>query len=142
MKYYLAYGSNLNIDRMNFRCPNAEKVGTFMLKGYELQFRLYLTIIPKEDGEVPIGVWAITEDDEENLDEYEGYPGYYRKEEIEFTLNGSKEKGIIYIMNDGISRRDENTPPTERYFNTCLDGYRDFGFDNTYLRTALAKCFE
>ena len=56
MKYHLAYGSNLNTMQMKYRCPTAKKVGNFMLVGYELEFRIYLTIVPKKDGVVPIGI--------------------------------------------------------------------------------------
>ena len=36
MKYYLAYGSNLNKKQMQMRCPGAKCIGTMVLKGYEL----------------------------------------------------------------------------------------------------------
>ena len=44
--YYLAYGSNLNENQMRYRCPNAVKVGTLMLDDYQLEFRVFLTIVP------------------------------------------------------------------------------------------------
>ena len=39
MKYYLAYGSNLNIRQMQMRCPGAKPVGTMVLEDYELLFK-------------------------------------------------------------------------------------------------------
>ena len=30
-KYYLAYGSNLNLSQMAYRCPNAKPIGTINL---------------------------------------------------------------------------------------------------------------
>ena len=44
-KYYLAYGSNLNLEQMKYRCPNAKKVDAYLLKDWNLEFRYYLTII-------------------------------------------------------------------------------------------------
>ena len=38
-KYYLAYGSNLNIRQMALRCPTAKAVGTAVIKDYELLFK-------------------------------------------------------------------------------------------------------
>lgn len=58
-KYYLAYGSNLNLDAMRFRCPSATKVGVYYLSGYSLQFRYYLTIVRDEKSVVPLGVFLI-----------------------------------------------------------------------------------
>ena len=38
-KYYIAYGSNLNLPQMAFRCPTAKVVGVSEIKDYELLFR-------------------------------------------------------------------------------------------------------
>lgn len=38
-KYYLAYGSNLNIRQMALRCPTAKPVGTAVIEDYELLFK-------------------------------------------------------------------------------------------------------
>lgn len=42
-KYYLAYGSNLNVEQMKRRCPNAIKIGATYINDYKLEFRYYLT---------------------------------------------------------------------------------------------------
>jgi hypothetical protein len=38
-RLYIAYGSNLNLPQMAFRCPTAEVVGAGEVKGYEMLFR-------------------------------------------------------------------------------------------------------
>ena len=38
-RLYFAYGSNINLDQMAFRCPNAEVEGPVTLDGYRLAFR-------------------------------------------------------------------------------------------------------
>lgn len=38
-KLYVAYGSNLNKDQMQWRCPRAKFVGTGVIEDYELQFK-------------------------------------------------------------------------------------------------------
>ena len=78
MKYYLAYGSNLNIKQMQMRCPGAKPVGTMVLDGYELLFKgsktgSYLTIEKKKGGKVPVGIWQVSEQHEKALDRYEGF---------------------------------------------------------------------
>ena len=50
-RYYLAYGSNLNVRQMKLRCPTARIVGTATIEGYRLMFKgsktgSYLTIEP------------------------------------------------------------------------------------------------
>ena len=37
-KLYFAYGSNMNLNQMAFRCPDAEVVDTVRLEGYRLAF--------------------------------------------------------------------------------------------------------
>ena len=86
-KYYLAYGSNLNIEQMRYRCPTAKVVGTAIIKDYELLFKgsktgAYLTIEKCEGEYVPVGVWEVTPQDELSLDRYEGYPNFYYKTEM------------------------------------------------------------
>ena len=61
-RYYIAYGSNLNVEQMKHRCPDARVVGTATLEGWTLLFRgsktgSYLTIEPKEGSSVPVAVW-------------------------------------------------------------------------------------
>ena len=36
---YAAYGSNINLEQMAYRCPNSTVAGTAMLKGYESRRR-------------------------------------------------------------------------------------------------------
>lgn len=134
-KYYLAYGSNLNIKQMQKRCPHAKKVGSAMLDDYELSFKYFLTVEKKEGASTPIGIWLITPEDERALDMYEGYPTHYRKEYIEIEVDGKIEQGLIYIMNN----IREVQPPNGIYMQTCSTGYKEFGFDLDYLTDAMLR---
>ena len=142
-KYYLAYGSNLNVVQMQHRCPTARVVGTAEIKDYELLFKgsmtgSYLTIEKAEGKAVPAAVWEVKKQDELALDRYEGYPSFYYKKEMEIEYTGivthlrRKVKAFVYIMH-------EDRPigvPSNQYVRTCLEGYRDFGFDISTLRSA------
>lgn len=75
---YLAYGSNINLEQMQFRCPTAKRIDTAILNGYELEFRGVATIVPKQDAAVPVLLWELEPQDERALDRYEGYPRLYR----------------------------------------------------------------
>ena len=46
---YFAYGSNINLEQMEHRCPDAQLVGPVTLQNYELQFRGsgFATVSPK-----------------------------------------------------------------------------------------------
>ena len=132
-RYYIAYGSNLNIRQMRIRCPHARVIGTAVINDYELLFKgsrtgAYLTIEPKEGGEVPVAVWEVTESDETALDRYEGYPVFYYKKEMELDIRGirtgkiRRRKCFVYIMHE----ERKIGVPSLSYVSTCLWG---FSFD-------------
>ena len=138
-KYYLAYGSNLDVDQMLRRCPEAVQIGTASIEDYELVFRGnyrrcgVANIEPCEDGtSVPVGIWSITERDEAALDRYEGWPFLYEKQVFAVRVKGRMVKAMAYIMTPG----HKIAAPTRAYLNTILRGYDDFGFDTTPLLAA------
>ena len=57
-KLYVAYGSNLNIKQMGWRCPTAKVIGIGKILDYKLTFRHVATIEPSEKSEVPVAVWV------------------------------------------------------------------------------------
>ena len=106
-KYYIAYGSNLNVQQMRYRCPGARVVGTSVIKDYQLLYKgsktgSYLTIEKKKGGIVPVAVWEVSERNEKSLDAYEGYPSFYYKTEMKLQLDGTKRKvnAFVYIMHE------------------------------------------
>ena len=136
MKYYLAYGSNLNKRQMKYRCPDAVPVGTVTVKDYELVFRYVATIEPKPVAEVPCAIWRISKADEINLDRYEGYPRLYVKQDFRVEVNGKMITAMAYVMTNGIR---PIIPPSTAYLRTIMEGYEDFGLDDRALITAAAR---
>lgn len=144
-RYYIAYGSNLNVRQMTMRCPTARIIGTSEIHNYRLLFKgsktgSYLTIEPEKGCSVPVAVWSVTDQDEWALDRYEGFPSFYYKKELELPITGIKtgkvrrRKVFVYIMH-------ENRPfgvPSNFYMRTCAEGYRYFGFDVQTLLEAFA----
>lgn len=141
MKYYLAYGSNLNKEQMKHRCPDAVPIGKTRLNGYRLVFRRgFLTVEPDPCYSVPVGLWAISDQDEKNLDRYEGFPRFYFKQIFPIKLTGYRDMeafragkkeveetiadAICYIMADGYSIQ----MPSDQYYATVRQGYIDFDF--------------
>ena len=145
-RYYLAYGSNLNIAQMQFRCPDATVAGTAVIPDYELLFKgsltgAYLTIEPKQGAQVPVGVWEVSLADEQKLDRYEGFPNFYYKKNIRLPVADNRtgktrqRDAFVYVMHED----RKLGVPTSFYVRTCLEGYRDFGFDPAPLRQAFLK---
>ena len=137
-KLYIAYGSNLSVEQMDFRCPDATIVGTAVLKDWKLVFRTHADIEPCKGSSVPVLVWSITEADERNLDRYEGYPDYYIKRSMPVTLTefGNTVLAMVYVMAEG---RKAAIPPAKYYYDTIAEDYDRFGFDKTILEKALKE---
>lgn len=140
---YIAYGSNLHLDKMAKRCPGAKIVGTSEIKDYKLTFRgegerVFATVESCIGGSVPIIVWEITSEDEKELDIYEEWPDLYRKEMMEVIVDENTVNAMIYIMNEG---RPLNQPSNE-YYSTIVEGYNSAGFDVEYLNRAVENSFE
>lgn len=135
-RYYLAYGSNMNVNAMAKRCPTAEIIGAGTLKGYQLKFKQksgyesYATIVPSDKGSVPFVLWSIEREDELELDKYEVYPDLYRKELLTVSLNGMKYEAMVYLMNEPF----DNQKPTEDYLMSIVEGYQAFNFDTSTLK--------
>jgi hypothetical protein len=141
-KIYAAYGSNMNIEQMTMRCPNAKLVGIGTLENYRLTFkgkgRGVANVEKQIVRSVPIVLWETTDKCEKALDIYEGYPRLYVKKNIEVTNEkGEKVKAFVYVM----AKEYENMPaqPTKYYLDIIWDGYLDNNIPLLILREALAE---
>ena len=145
-RLYVAYGSNLNVEQMRWRCPTASVIGTSEIEGYELLFKgsqtgSYLTIEERTGCKVPVAIWEVQPCDEANLDIYEGFPNFYYKKDMVLPIRGvqtgkvRKRKCFVYIMHE-----DRKLGlPTDRYVDTCLEGYKAFNFKAGYLLEAIRR---
>ena len=126
-KLYLAYGSNLNIKQMSIRCPKAKPLEGIVIDQWKLVFRGVADIMPCKDSMLSAGLWEITNDCEKALDIYEGFPTLYQK--LYFKMNGKKV--LTYQMN-----RTNFAPPYQGYYDTILQGYKDFNLNTKFLEMA------
>lgn len=126
-KLYIAYGSNLNMLQMKYRCPDAKPYASGLLNGWKLVFRgsktgSYCSIIRDPDDAVPIGIWEISEKDEKSLDMYEGYPRFYTKKILRLQMASGEKLAMVYIINDAALPGK----PSKNYVDVCRQGYKDF----------------
>lgn len=145
-KFYLAYGSNLNMERMGRRCPNAVVIGTTEIYGYRLLFKKsktgsYATIEQDANESVPAVIWQLSEYDELLLDRYEGFPRYYYKKQFQlpaWNLKGNRMKKpktcMAYVMHED----RQLGCPDYGYFDLLYGGYLDWNFPTDTLKRGLA----
>lgn len=143
-RFYIAYGSNLNLEQMKRRCPTAEVMGTAKLTNWRLRFRggthSAVATIERERGfSVPVLVWRIQPRDELALDRYEGWPFLYRKEILRVNVNGKRVYAMVYIMNEA---GHPYGVPSVDYLNIIREGYVDAGFEQQILDDAVKNSKE
>ena len=137
---YIAYGSNMVQEQMDYRCPHARLIGIGYITGARLEFYLHATVEKTGDtrDRVPVAVWEIDDWDEWNLDIYEGFPNYYIKERwLVHMADGSEVEGMIYIM-----KRIRPEPPMNFYYIGIREAYRSLGLAqqiHTILEPALQR---
>ena len=132
---YIAYGSNMVAEQMAHRCPGAKLIGTGYLPNHRLEFYLHATVERSQakGARVPVAVWEISEEDERNLDRYEGFPTYYTKHRRWVVMNdGTELWGMVYIMN-----MIRPQPPTASYYNSIHNAYVKLG-----LRSEIERVLE
>lgn len=146
-KFYVAYGSNLSLERMKSRCPDAETFGTAVIPGYRLLFKKsrtgsYATIEQDANSCVPAEVYRISKWDETLLNRYEGCPHYYYKQHFRLSVTSldsgrmmREEKWCMaYVLQEW---RGLGKPRTD-YLRLLEEGYAAWDFDMDILDKGLA----
>ena len=128
---YFAFGSNLNQKQMKKRCKDSKYIGCYSLKNYKLVFRNFylgggVADVQKQKKSTVLGaIYQISKSDEKKLDIYENFPKTYIKKY--FKLLGKKV--MFYYM----PKKTIQTPPSRRYLDLIIQGYKDCGYKNNYI---------
>lgn len=142
-KLYFAYGSNLDLEQMSQRCPDAETVGPVRLENYELRFRGngFATVTPKKGSVVYGLVWKITPNCEQSLDRYEGYPRHYTKETVTVKdAAGAEIPVMVYIMAEPYCRQP--ALPSPYYYRVIQRGFEANGLPVESLQAAWSRTID
>ena len=140
---YFAYGSNLDLEQMAQRCPDAEIVGPVRLENYELCFRGsgFATVAPKKGSTVHGLVWKITPNCEQSLDRYEGYPRHYTKETVTVKdAAGAEIPVMVYIMAEPYCRQP--ALPSPYYYRVIQRGFEANGLPVESLQAAWSRTID
>lgn len=127
-RLYFAYGANMSLDSMGYRCPDAEPVRSFYLRDWRLRLHTHATVEPARGHSVPGALWRITPECEQYLDCFEGYPYYYRKQELE----QDGVRFMVYVMND-----TRGGSPSDDYVDLLREGYQDWNLPQDNLTKTL-----
>jgi hypothetical protein len=127
---YFAYGSNLHLQQMAYRCPESRYLGTGRLYGFRWQIneRGYANVVADEEDSFVDGIcYLLNTEDEYTLDLNEGVDfGAYEKELLNVEVIC---RPVIFVGRDvGMITSDD------RYLDTGFPG-SDLGESGTSTRT-------
>lgn len=128
-----AYGSNLDVEQMERRCPSARVRAEGRIANHRLAFAGYshgwrgavATLIHMPRRLTRGIVYAISKEDLLRLDGFEGAPHAYVRRVYPIRLGtGEKVMAGVYIQPSPV----EESSPSARYFETVARAYRAWGF--------------
>lgn len=133
MKYYFAYGANMDLDRMLDRCPNAKFIEAGELKGYRfiINTRGVASIVPESTSSVFGIIWTITEEDEAFLDHFEGVKGgWYSKYTVTVCeiVEHNRHDCLVYVTSDS-----KEGKPIVDYFHNIIKWVKNYQFQKEYI---------
>jgi gamma-glutamylcyclotransferase (GGCT)/AIG2-like uncharacterized protein YtfP len=134
--YNFSFGSNMSSNRLLARLPEAKRVGTAILNGYDLTFDMYfkdgsgkcsIQKSSQSDAVVYGVVYQINAAEKATLDEIEG-PGYDCTDIQVTLLTGQTLNTHCYIANT----HDANTLPYDWYVKHVYRGALEAGVPKAY----------
>lgn len=132
-KAYFAYGSNMDENQMEDRCPDAKLAGIAKLAGYRfgLDAKGKATVIREKGSAVTGLLWSITDECEESLDRYEGVGnGCYRKEYVDVECGAGTINALIYISN---REKLSGKISSDYYMNKVIAAAEEHNFPESYV---------
>ena len=138
---YFAYGSNMNVEQMRRRIPDARVVGRAVLKGWRVVERLYADIEKSGGGRVYGVLYLLSAKEMRRLDTFEGYPRTYEcgKVVVHAEMMGSRSvrysvPAYTYFMTPAKRKERDGRRYPPSYLETCSAGARHWGLPNVFRR--------
>jgi gamma-glutamylcyclotransferase len=135
---YFAYGSNMERVQLKRLCLKARFVAAAVLPDHELVFsgksRMWgggIADIRDLPGKKVEGVvWEISEAEREALDEYEGYPDLYVRQDVQVrTASGKVVTAFAYVM----ANPGRELPPSKQYKRLLVSGAEEHDLSEEYI---------
>lgn len=135
--FYFAYGSNLNHQQMESRCPDSIFLCRAYLTGYKFVYDGYSSyrkgsvanVIIKDGSIVWGGLYEISEKDLDSLDKCEGYPNTYNRMKLIVKV----DKGKSYTVHVYLREAKRVGLPTGDYKEIIIEGAKDCRLPKDYI---------
>jgi phage replication-related protein YjqB (UPF0714/DUF867 family)/gamma-glutamylcyclotransferase (GGCT)/AIG2-like uncharacterized protein YtfP len=116
---YFAYGSNVSVEQMAVRCPDAINPRPATLDDHDwlINERGVATVDPFHGSQVHGVLWQVSDRDLAKLDSAEGVPVRYRRKRMTVHTEDGPERAWVYI-----DHRIEPGAPRPGYLERIIDG--------------------
>ncbi len=127
---YFAYGSNLCVDQMARRCPNAVDPRPALLADHDwlINERGVATVEPFNGSQVHGVVWQLDDHDLATLDSAEGVPVRYRRDRLVVHTDDGPSEAWVYI-----DHRVDPGPPRPGYLERIIAGALHHGLPQRWV---------
>ena len=129
---YFAYGSNMDLEQMRFRCPGEyDLLGIGKLEHWRflINSRGYANIFPEQDATVFGLVFNLTPNALSSLDRYEGYPQLYTRRELPVIFADQMIEPWVYLDINNI----DMGRPRPGYLERVTESAKRFAFPTGYI---------
>jgi hypothetical protein len=146
---YFAFGSNLDPDQMQARCPAHKKVGMAVLHDHKLSFPIFSTLWGGGVASLQLShgndVWGmlyeLNDDDLRSLDGYEGFRGpgdahnLYERGPVWVELTHPEDGSVPRRVKAAayFAHTANPSPPSRRYLDAVLKGARAHKLPDDYI---------
>ncbi len=127
---YFAYGSNLCVQQMARRCPNAinPRPATLADHDWLINERGVATVEPFDGSQVHGVVWQLDDHDLATLDSAEGVPVRYRRDRLTVHTDAGPAEAWVYI-----DHRVDPGPPRPGYLERIIAGALHHGLPHRWI---------
>ena len=127
---YFAYGSNLCVQQMARRCPDATdpRPATLVDHDWLINERGVATVEPSAGSKVHGVLWSVSDHDLATLDSAEGVPVRYRRDRLTVHTAEGPSPAWVYI-----DHRVEPGPPRPGYLERIIDGALHHGLPQRWI---------
>ena len=127
---YFAYGSNLCVNQMARRCPDATDPRPATLADHDwlINERGVATVEPFDGSQVHGVVWQLDDHDLATLDSAEGVPVRYRRDRLTVHTDDGPAEAWVYI-----DHRVDPGPPRPGYLERIIDGAHHHGLPHRWI---------
>ncbi len=139
---YFAYGANLNLHGMQYRCPGFKALAPAVLTNYRFIFRGVADIEPAKGEKVYGALYILNPEHMKSLDKFEGFPHLYIKKQLEVKILDNTHSECYYQATVYVMRNSNHyARPSGRYLATILEGCRQWKLPPDYHSEILYRAY-